>query len=375
MKSNFDTFKKWIDSLNNNELSISNVNKLNRYLRDLEFLFRETEKKIYARELLSSCYNLRITSDLSKKFIYFLITKSNDDVFLKWNKRIKRRLKRVREFNDKYNYDYSFQDPSIKKMLNLYPNHAVKSFEEVGNFDYIISVYDDMNKWMHYKIDYNFLEENNAHNKNDKSTFYFHRSQVRFSKPSLDEVINYLKTIWLLTRKILKDSKIFSNIDELEEEFDEKIYYDLKPALTKLLNIKQIDDLIKSENCPICNEGKFDIPNIELLMKQNNKFEYGAFIECNNPNCKAFVDKTLKIKHNIELSDKENATCHSCKESSLQKRINLLEEGKNIYIACKKCSWNNKSSINNTLLINEMLEEGRLDNNNFEWLYDEEDYN
>lgn len=354
MKTNFKYLKKQLNKINDR------LSDEGRYLRDLNFLLREVEKRIYFRELVEACYPLRMSLDLSIKFILFIIKNSQDSVFQKWNKNIKDYLStnNIKSFNNR--------NPSFKTLLNSYPGYSFY-IENVGDIDEFLKIVSSMHKWMHYEYDSNFKENNNAENPNDKSTLYLHRNEVRFNIPKLEEVITYLEAIWYLVVKIMNESNIFAKSesdDKNDYKFDRDIYKDAEPALIKLLNIKQVDELIHRKKCPLCDAGNFIEPNSDTLDKEI--FPYGAFIECEN--CGAKVDKSLKTKRNFVEKNDGDSTCPECKQKdALQWRYNLIYENQKKYQACKKCSWNNRDQKTNNKEIKDVISDAIED---MTWLYE-----
>ncbi len=340
MKSNFNYLQKQLQ-----ELKYNNDHDIHRYLRDLEFLFKDVEKKLYIRDLISATYPTRMIWDLSKEFIRYIIKNSNNEIYQKWNKNINK----VRESREKAaNYNGTKYNDNLGYMtiLGLHPYVDGFNFKGIRTNDSVNDIFNELNKWMHYSYDKNYKSENNATNSNDKSTLFSHRNQVRYSEPSVTDIINYLETLWYVLVNIMVESEMFEEFYEYKFDFDRSMYNTPYYTMSKLLSLKHIDDLVKHRReCPICNEGNFNRPNLEELNNvESMMMPFGAYIECNH--CNAKVDKTLKVKMDLKNYELEDSDCSKCKsKGSLQKRYSLSDKDSRVYVACNKCSWNTKSQV------------------------------
>lgn len=367
MKSNFDNLQKIlreIPNVSSNEY---------RYLRDFQFLLLETEKKIYHRELVQANYALRMAWDLSKQLIEYLIKSTDSKIMHKWNKNIKDRIREIRRVYEKRGKHFVHTTPGFGVLFDEYPSNVDTYIEGLGQMSEAVKIFNEMNAGMHYKFDTNFKDDNTAFNSNDKSTLYFHRGEVRQRRPSLDNIINYLEAIWLVTIKVLKIAKFLDKEEEIV--FDRMIYMDPAPLMEWFMSISYVNQFINtSKRCPICKEGTFEKPDYDEISKKDQKFEHGAFLTCSKEGCWAKLDDSLKIKKELMYDSQADATCPECRKSdAVQYRVNLKEgTGNYVYKACKYCAWNGKNThaqdvddlYNNELKMYEI--------SNMDW--DEDDY-
>lgn len=339
MKSNFDRLELLLREIPN----VSSDEY--RYIRDFKFLLSETESKIYHRQLLGANYTLRMAWDLSKQFIEYLIKNIDNSTMDKWNKNIKDRMADMRRVYKKRGKHFVQTTPGFRVLFDEYPSNVDTYIEGLGQMSDAVKIFNDMNAGMHYEYDTNYKEDNSAFNTNDKSTLYLHRAEVRYRIPLLDNIINYLEAIWLVTIKVLKISELISNDEEIV--FDRTIYMDPVPAMKRLLSNSTINTFIHSHTkCPICKEGQFEKPNFEELREKGERFEHGAFLTCSQEGCWAKLDESLKIKRELMYDSQMDSVCPSCrKEDAIQQRANLRERNGNyVYKACKFCSWNGKNT-------------------------------
>ncbi len=335
METNFKLLDQIMDILND-----KNSDEY-RYLRDFKFFLQETERNIYLRKMMEASYTLRMCWDLSKQFIHYLIKNSDTQILTNWNKNLKAKFKSIEDSYKKRGKSYVQTTPGFGFLYEEYPSNIDQNVEGVGTTFQIVELFKRMNTLMHYNYDTNYKSENIASNKNDKSTLYLHRNEIRYNTPKMEQVIEYLKSIWLVTVDVISKSELFER--ESEIYFDSKIYDNPKYVLEKFMINSYVSKFINEEiKCPICGEGKFNRPDFNELMENDVKFPYGAYLSCDHETCWAKMDESLKIKKDI----KEDDQCPSCRsENSLQHRVNLQEgNGRYVYKACRKCDWNNKAS-------------------------------
>lgn len=346
MKTNFEYLKIQRKNINDNYDS-----DIHRFLRDLEFLLIDVEKKIYLREFMKATYPLRMVWDLSRDFIVHMIKNSENPMFNKWNDN----LKNIRKKYDKYYV------PGYLTIWGLHPNIVSGYIQGAGTYSEINEIFKEMNSWMHYRYDRNHKSENNAENINDNSTLFSHRSMVRYSQPTILQTVNYLETIWYVIVSVMVESGMFDEFDDYQFDFDREIYNNPEFAINKLLQYKEIDSLVSLRKpCPLCGEYSFKKPEINQL---KTNMPYGAFIECSNAECQAKVDSTLKVKKNNSDKDEE---CTKCKSTnSIQLRYSLIDSDSGIYSACNKCSWNDKNEEVNEKDIMDEIEEYSFENSDY----------
>lgn len=339
METNFELLDRIMDTLND-----KNSDEY-RYLRDFKFFLQETERNVYLRKMTQASYTLRMCWDLSKQFTYYLIKNSDTQILIKWNKNIKNRLKIIESAYKAKGKHYNPTIPGFGFLYEEYPSHVDQTIENVGTTYQVVELFKNMNTWMHYNYDTNYKMENNADNKNDKSTLYLHRNKIRYNKPSMEQVIEYLSAIWYVTIDVIYKSELIS-IKE-KPEFDISIYDNPKYVIKKLITSSYVNKFIKGNaKCPICKEGTFSEPNYEELKDKSVKFPHGAYLSCKQSNCWAKLDDSLKVKSELKYDEFADATCPSCRSlESLQRRVNLQEgNGTYVYKACKKCDWNDKNT-------------------------------
>lgn len=343
MKTNFDYLERQLKNLREHSGT-----SFERHLRDLHFLLKDVEKRIYLREFIGATYPLRMAWDLSRDLILSLVKKSENPTFVKWNKNItdaRKSRMRAAEYRGKKFIDAK---PGYLTIWNEYPSFD-KHIQGVGTCISAINIFNEMNGWMHYRFDASFKDSNNAFNKNDKSTLFTHRKDVRYNNPTMFDVKRYLETLWYVIVDVIIESELFPEFDDYENDFDNTIYNDPMPSLNKLLESKYIDDLVMlRKKCPICKVGKYNIPTKQDLGNRNEDFEYGAYLSCDTEGCWARVDKTLKVKHNLKYDNGVDSTCPECATpDSLQKR-SALNISTYVYTACNICSYNSKNENKST---------------------------
>ncbi len=369
MKTNFNYLNNQISNL-----KYPTDHDISRYLRDLEFLLKDVEKRIYIRELIHSTYSMRMIWDLSKEFIEYIIKNSNNPTYIKWNdnlKIIRKRRQKAAEYNKSKFIDAGF---GYKSLLDSYPTPDNVSFRGVGSYYNAISIFNDLNGWMHYRYDKNYKDRNDSENSlNDKSSLFIHRSQVRFSQPNLKELVGYLETLWYVLVNVMIDSDMFEEFNDYEFDFDRDLYNDPEFAMKRLLGLKHIDDLVSGRRkCPICESGRFYKPKFEELRENNVTMPYGAYLSCDE--CGAKVDKTLKVKRDLKNDEFADAHCTKCNSTnSLQERFSLSIADEGIYKSCNKCSWTNKNQLSNQdIYMDDILDE--IESHSFNDSYDVDDW-
>ncbi len=358
MESNFKELSNYIKTLN----EATDIDT-RRYLRDLNFFLIEAENQILKRETSQAAYFIRMIHDLNTQFIRHIIKTSNAPKYKLWYKKVKQR-----QIN-----------PSIylklQSMIECFPDNTGKVDIFGINNQRILSEIKNMHGWMHYKYDGNYKIENMNSSKDnnfDKSTLYNFRGQIRLKNAPYNELVNYIEVLWSLVINILNNSGILEK--EIKQDFDPSIYDYPTLAFSSLLQNKWINGLVENKynKCPICKKGDYKVFTKDDL--QSVKFPYGAFVKCENIGCWATVGKTLKVKKDLkEKYDGQDAICPKCKTESVQKRFNFHEQESKVYLACKKCIWNNK---NNEVLddqIEDMIKEAEDDLQsllNLEIIYD-----
>lgn len=364
-KSNYNILEKQLLELNNNTFSDEY-----RYLRDLHFLLVDTEKEIYNRNYINATYRLRMCWDLSKNFIYYLIKHSNNNIMSDWHNNLKELKKPYIQQAKKYNYTYEDTVPSFRTMFREYPSNVKDSIDGVGYIKDIIKLFKNMNSWMHYRYNTNFKDSNTSININDDSTLYVHRSKVRYNKPSLKQCIEYLETISKVTFSIMNLSELYSISIDLDR-FNPDIYKDGKYALLDFKSISFINNYINHKyRCPICEEGYFDLPDLEEIKESGWEYPFGPFLECSNPDCLAKVDRSLKVKRDMKIDKTLDSECPECHNNSLQQRVNLIINPKYIYKACNKCSYDYKSHYGDSE--DEDLQDIFNQAEEIDWFFDDE---
>ncbi len=352
MKTNFEYLNKQISNL-----KVNNDSDVYRYLRDLEFLLKDVEKKIYLREFMSATYPLRMSWDLSRDFILYMLKHSKSKHFIKWNDNIKKMLSK---------FDIRTK-PGYLNIWRNHPSHVSEYIEGLGTYKEVLDIFTEMNGWMHYRYDTNHKGNNNAENKHDDSSLYSHRNVVRYSEPKMNQTIQYLETIWYVIVNMMIDSGMFEELDRYEFDFDREIYNTPEYALEKLMQYKEVDALISGRiDCPLCNQRSFNKPNIDKLIDKKIIMPHGAYIGCESEGCWAKIDSTLKLKKELKYEEFEDSNCTKCGgQDTLQKRYSLLNRDSGVYIACKKCNWNNKNEEIEDDIYEGIFEEG-FDFNSYE---------
>ncbi len=357
MKTNFEYLNRQLKDYNKSD-------NFYRYLRDLEFLLLDIEKKIYLREFVSATYPIRMAWDLSRDLLLEIIKKSEKDEFKRWNENLKKIRKKSSNHAKKQVSNYRDRGPGFLKIWENYPTADGYNFQGLSRYEDPIKTFDTMNGWMHYRFDRNYREENVANNWKDKSTLFIHRDVVRYNEPTFDEVVNYLETVWYAIIDPMMKSGLFESLENYEFDFDGTIYDETKYTLMKFMQNKDIDDLVNgNKKCPICKKGYFIKPDFNSY--GGRPCPFGAFLICDNNKCNAIVDKTLKVKQNIKNISPEEAHCPSCHaDGSLQRRFSLVNQEEGIYKACNKCYYNDKHERNGRNIdseINDLVKDYQID--------------
>ncbi len=350
MKSNFDYLT---DVINKGNTSHYDEN-VERYLRDLEFLLVDVEKKIYLRKFSEATYPIRMVWDLSKDFIEYMIRESSDPKFVKWKEKLKNVKSKRKEAARRHGTRY--QDAmGYRTLLDTYPTPDDLYLEGIGQFQNAIEVFSELNKWMHYQFDKNHKAENNGKNIHDKSTLYSHRDKVRYSQPKFIDVVNYLETLWYVVINIMIMSGMFKEVGNYKFDFNRELYDNPTFTFNRLLQFKHIDDLVSGrKKCPICEEGGFSKPTFDENYKRTKPtppYPFGAFLSCDT--CGAKVDGTFKVKYDIPEDSFDDPDCPSpqCRATgSMQKRFSLENPEWGIYTACNKCKWNDRNKNKNVYM-------------------------
>ncbi len=359
MKTNFEYLNRQLKNYDNKS------DDFYRYLRDLEFFLLDIEKKIYLREFIPAIYPIRMAWDLSRDLLLKIIENSEKVEFKKWYEKLNDKKEKQTNHAQKQGKYHIDRGPGLIKIWRKCPQVYGDSIKALSRYEDPFETFKTMNGWMHYRFDTNYRDENNANNPNDKSTLFYHRGVVRYEVPKFEEVVNYLQTVWYTIIDPMMKSGLFESLEDYEFDFDRTIYNETKYTLMKLMQNKDIDDLVnRNKKCPICKKGFFIKPDFDSY--DGRPCPYGAFLICDNDECKAKVDKTLKVKQNINGISLKEAICPSCKyeEGSLQRRLSLTNQEDGMYIACNKCDYNDKHERNGRNIdseINDLVKDYQID--------------